>query len=387
MDELASGADGVTVLPTWPDVIIAAAGGRLYVTANGRVLAYDPATGARQLGTLPGAAAGFFAAAATANRLYLSTVNHLLVVDTTGPSGPLVVGQTDGEYDEMVIDGSWMFTLQLADPAGLTVLSLADPDHPVPVAVQPADDQWHYVAAGEGRLLLLPSDCHDTAVLVFDTSAMPALRLAAQMDSLEMPVYNVIALDDVAYVELNDGWQIFDFARPESPVDGGPVRPWLTTSDAIGPSLQQGDRLFQGRRGEAVGNRVDVLDVHAPLSPTLLASVPVPDDAGVTALAADDRHVYIATAHGDSRARLEVMDLADARNAQHLGGMNLGAPAFAMAAEAGFVYAGVDQAVVVVDASEGLVPRRVAQLDLGGDVIDLQRAGRQSLAGLNALSP
>jgi hypothetical protein len=373
-DALALGSARVNVLPTWAYITIAAAGGRLYVIANAHLMTYDPVTGDRWDADLPAEANGVHTAVATERRLYLSTHDHLVVVDMTDPSGPIAVGRVDGDHAEVALAGPWLFTLQFSEPFGLTVMSLTDPDHPVPVAVQPSDEQWHVVAAGEGRAIVLPSDSKDTALLA-DTSALPALRVGAHLDSLTMPVWGVIALGDVAYVSLRDGWRIFDLGQPDLPLGRGVVRPWVSPWGDAGADLLQGDRLYLGRQDEAGERWIDILDVHAPLSPTLLSTMPVPG-LDVTAMAADDRYVYMGTAVTDRRARLDVLDAADAASPRLLGGLELPAFTFAMAPDDGYVYVGADQAIVVVDTSNALAPLQVARLSLGGAIVDLQREGR-----------
>ncbi len=374
VDELATGTSDFEVLATAQYAVVAANGGRLYVATDNQILAYDPATESLEAGELPTGIDRVLAATATRDRLYISTADRLLTVDTTDTSAPVVVSQIDGEYDEMAARGPWLFTLQLAHPAGLTVLSLADPDQPVPVAAQPTDHQWHFLAAGEDRLLVVPSDSQDD-VLVFDTSGMPELGMARSIDDVQVPIYGVIGLDDAAYVQQLWEWRIVDLAQPDSGVDRGPLRPWLTAGYETGPGLLDEGHLFHGRRDDAGGSWIDVLDVSVPLSPTLLASIGVPDDASVTALAADGGHLYAGTASYTPRqTSLQIFDVTDIRAVQHTSGLSLTDVAPALAASAGFVFAGVGDEVIVVDASNPDAPHQVAALNLGGKVIDLQLA-------------
>lgn len=374
VDLLSAGIAEFAMLATAPYAVIAANGGRLFVATDGQILAYEPATGSLEAGELPTGRDRVLAATATRDRVYLSTADRLLVVDPTDSAGPAVVSHVDGEYDEMAAYGPWLFTLQLAHPAGFTVLSLADPDHPVPAAAEPADHQWHFLAVGDGRLVVVPSDCQD-AVLVWDTSEMPHLGQPVRIDEAQMPIYGVIALDDVAYTEHLWQWRIVDLEQPDAGADRGPLRPWVESGYETGPGLLDNDRLYHGRRDDVGGSWIDVMDVSLPVSPTLLASIRVPDDASVTQLAADDGYLYVGTAiYTPRQASLQIFEVSDVGAIRHEGSLSLGGAAAALAAETGFVYAGVGEELIVVDASMADAPRRAGVLSLGGKVIDLQLA-------------
>ena len=201
--------------------------------------------------------------------------------------------------------------------------------------------------------------CVDGSSLILVNISNPALPELRKNVTLNFTGLDVIIRNGLAYVGGTTSLAIYNVSDPANPI--------LVSTFATGPIYtlaKEGDVLFLA----AAGQRVQLLDVSNPASPTLLATLPEVSFADTVKIAGN--RLYVA---GNSFAiydisvpsRPRLLGLPRAQTESSFTGAN------GMTADGAFMFHGTsieNEGLYLVDAANPSQPGRIGQLKLTGRI-------------------
>jgi hypothetical protein len=380
-----------SVFPPSPAVSYAVAGDRLYaLMAVRQIWQYDPQ---RQIahtgGYLSIQGGSYVALAGTDERLYVSTGDRLDVYRTSGDYGPSLFSSTELSLRRIVLAGTALYGLDSASRPVL--ITLADRDHPRVVAQLDAG-RWLSLAGSADRLVL---SALIAPAQVVDTTLLDQPRLATELVPPWFPA-NVLAIDDeVAYVStletgpFSETWHVVDYSRPGAIEDLGPLLGGSRGAGSLSQeAYRQGNIVYVVARVTAGDQAVvDVLDVTEPRRPRLVASLPLTGTEVVARVTGDGQRLYIwrrSLSREDDR--IEILDPADpspGRVLARIGPLSTQRSSAALAASAGYLYAGDASGIAVYDVRDPAAPSLVGHQGLPGGAVELRVDGNRLYALTN----
>lgn len=269
-----------------------------------------------------------------------SSTGGLLVVDVSVPTQPTEVGAcTTGNATALDVAGIYAFVAD--DDQGLKIIDIRDPQSPVLAGSYTPTVHSHFMdVAVEGDYAYVAAG--DQGIRVLNISN-PTTPTSAGNAATIGPANAVVVDGDYAFVaELEAGTQVFNIANPATPVSLGICQ----TPGSVGQIAVDGDYVYAVDRQF---ERLIVIDVHNPASPTVVGSCDVTD---ATSVRISGTRAYVAG------RGLEVVDISDPAQPVIVGGEGSSLSTHSVAVEGDYAYLGCHVDIYVVQ-----VRRRLLALD------------------------
>ena len=254
---------------------VVTSGGRAFVTSSGELLAVDirnPAAPvlAGQVGPLFEDGAHL---AVAGNQAYLASSSGLQIVDVSADV-PVVMGRVVGHWGRQNdIDISGGYAYAAADPQGLRIIDVTDPQVPFVAAYWQTSPLLHGIAAQESHVYGVGPD----GFVVLDVSDARAPELVGRLPDLRSGTA-VEVKGHYAYAVGEEGLRTIDIADHTAPVEAG-------RCDAAGASI-----TLQGPYAYVInGSLIQIVDISNPRRPTVAGTLT--HGTGVTSLAVQGDHI------------------------------------------------------------------------------------------------
>lgn len=231
--------------------------------------------------------------------VYLSVASEILVLDTSNPTQPRLVGRVTDLLDrprEMQPTGRYLYAA--SGKAGLWVIDVGDPAHPIPVG--------RFDTAGYARSVVISRSLayvgSDSGLQVLDISTPISPTEVAYLPMNLGVHYTVKVIGQYAYIayvagDCGGGLRIIDVSTPTLPVEVGAYQA------CIGRIAVTGTYVYASIWDEPYTLRV--LDVSDPSKPEEIASLDT--QSWIGDLAVQGRYLYITLPSG----LLKVVDISN----------------------------------------------------------------------------
>lgn len=229
--------------------------------------------------------------------LVAARTGGLLVVDTTNPASPTVVGTYDNTRDIKYVemDGDHAVIVERATLHSIgfwRIIDISDPTNPVSVGSPSIWSHHGQEVAIEGDLCLMPGAEDGLTVIDITDVTAPAIR---PNYSTSGSILGVAIQGRYAYVVGSDNFEVLDISNPATVARVG----FLASPDGLQVAVAGFHAYVVTSGGE-----LRVFDVADPASPTLIATVPAP---GARDISVNGNWAYVAA--GDDG--LLLVDISD----------------------------------------------------------------------------
>jgi hypothetical protein len=280
-----------------------------------------------------------------------SVYRGLEVVDVAEPSAPVVVASAPphGWVKGIALRGSIAYAA--CSEGGLRVLDLADPQGPAILATAGADrGAYDLDLVGQHALT-----CTDRGLRVVDVSVPESPVGVGFVETAENPTA-VAGSGGFAYVANGtSGLKVVDVSDPTAPVVVGSLD---TPGDAQDVAIHGSTAyIADGSGGLRV---VDIEDPTMP-APVWRSSDPA------YACHVHSEHLYA----GGNGHEVSVFLIADPHAPEMVGSIEVSDSVHAIAAHNEYLYAGVVDALAVIDVTDPTLPEVVVEVQSGGPIEDI----------------
>ncbi len=236
--------------------------------------------------------------------LVAARTGGLLVVDTTNPTLPTVVGTYDNTRDirQVAMDGDHAVIVETFTFSSIgywRILDISDPANPVSVG---GPDIW--AAEGndiaiEGDLCLIANDSDDLAVIDMTNVTAPDVQPTY---STTGSILGVAIQGSFAYIGGSDNFEVLDVRNPASVTRVG----FLATPNASQVAVD-------GRFAYVItsNDELRIINISDPASPTLISVVPA---AGASGVCVNGNWAYVAGGNNG----VHMFDISDPTAPLHL---------------------------------------------------------------------
>ncbi len=266
------------------------------------------------------------------------------IINVLDPTNPTIVGtyNTGGNARRLVKQGN---TLIVADSGAITVLDVADPTHPLSVAVIGPHTDLYDVDLFGGIIVAVDQD----GIYTYRFSpnwGIPDISTTVYPNPFDQyQVWDVRVVGKIAYIAGGpDGFYTLDVRDPANPVlldqyiaptgdclrvdvdnfiahvttdtanyilDVSDPTNILLLDDMLGATdmidvCVQGNILFA-----TMGTTLGIANITDPVNPSVIISYPVPGATNLTAVWAQGRKLYLANNFGGTGNNLIILDITD----------------------------------------------------------------------------
>jgi len=285
---------------------------------------------------------------------YLSDcVSGFEIIDISNPRNPVQVARKNNLHQDLFVTGGYLY---VASTSGLWIFDVSDPANPVHLSTAEFGNWIEHVwvsgnyAYADGAKNVYINDISN-----------PLSPQRAGAFSLENYPKSLAVYWDHLYLADQKGVQVVDVSSPASPITVGNY-----TSGEIRDIYPKKGFLYTASDSRGL----DVIDISAPGSPELKGSY------NSTGLAGDvfimGNYAYVANGENG----LKVIDISDPASPKQVAAVPTGTDAIAVHGSGNYVYvAGIDSKVYVVDVSTPAAAKIAGTYTTGADVYDLVANG------------
>jgi len=221
-------------------------------------------------------------------------LSGLMVVDTAGPAGPVLLGRTDifRGVQNIAVNGS---TVYVTDRWSVQVFDVSNPAEPKSVNIAAVSEGVPRTLVVRGDFAYLTADNFGFHVLDVSDPASPKIIGSYPLAGF---TYGLAVSGDFAYLANSDsGLHILDIRKPEAPAEVGAVK---LAGEPSGVAVR-GTLAYVAAGPEGL----IIIDIEHPEAPKILGTTGSGDFSSTVVL--DENFAYIA----DGAAGVKKIDISD----------------------------------------------------------------------------